>query len=292
MYGVKKIEHPKTIKEALDLLHENHELLPYAGGTDILVNMRAKNLQNVCLMSLHKLKELKFVEERDGEIHIGPMETYSNLAKNTLIQQRLPLLRTAALAMGGPQVQNLATIGGNVCNGATSADGAAPLLALDAQLVLGNKARNRVVSITEFYVGPGKVVLEADELLVDIVIPSPPRKGYACVYKKFATRKAMDIATLGCAATVSLAADGSIKKATLAFCTAGPTPVRSFSVEDRLVGESEMTEDLLELVADLAEESTNPRTSWRASKEYRINLIRQLAKRAIKECYMDARSSL
>ncbi|MDD4323423.1 MAG: xanthine dehydrogenase FAD-binding subunit XdhB [Eubacteriales bacterium] len=292
MYGVKQIEHPKTLDQALILLDENPGIVPYAGGTDILVKMRADNMQGVHLMALHKLEELFLIRDADDGIHIGPMVTYANLAKNSLIEQKLPLLKTAALAMGGPQVQNLATIGGNICNGATSADGAAPLMSLDAKLILRSRREERVVPITEFYIGPGRVALEDDELLVDILIPPIPEKAYASKYIKFATRKAMDIAILGCAATISLNRDESIKKATLAYCTAGPTPVRCPMAEERLIGEKDLSEELLEEVADLAAESCKPRTSWRASKEYRLNLIRQLAKRAISECYDEARSSL
>ncbi|NLC26988.1 MAG: xanthine dehydrogenase FAD-binding subunit XdhB [Fastidiosipila sp.] len=292
MYGVKQLDRPKSLEQALELLSDNSEIMPFAGGTDILVKMRAQNMQGVHLMSLQDLKELSFIKEMDDGIHIGPMITYAKLAANPLIEKYLPLLKTAALAMGGPQVQNLATIGGNICNGATSADGAAPLMALDTQLVLRSNQGERTVPITEFYTGPGRVVLEPNELLIDIIIPSLPERGFAGVYKKFSTRKAMDIATLGSAATITLNSDGSIAKATLAYCTAGPTPVRCPMAEERLIGESELTDDLLDEVADLAVESANPRTSWRASKEYRINLIRQLAKKVLVESFNEARSSL
>lgn len=288
MYGVKQLDIPKSLEEALEILAQTEGVLPLAGGTDILIKMRREKTRGAHLMALKDIKELFNLSEDSDGIHIGPMVTYSHLALNPIIEDKLPMVKTAALSMGGPQVQNLATIGGNICNGATSADGAAPLMALNAKLVLKSQSSTRELSITEFYTGPGKVVKRGDELLVDIIIPRLPNKGFAGVYEKFSTRKAMDIATLGCAATVTVDKDSRISHATLAYCTAGPTPVRCFAAEDRLLGESELNDDLMEEVADLALESTNPRTSWRATKEFRQNLIRELGKRALRTAYAQA----
>lgn len=292
MYGITKLDIPQSLEEALDILQQSPNSLPFAGGTDILVQMRANNTQNVHLVALKDLDELNHLFEDDKGIHIGPMVSYTQLALHPIIREKLPMLRTAALAMGGPQIQHLATIGGNICNGATSADGAAPLLALDAQLTLkcANGIRNTLLE--DFYLGPGKVTRKQNELLVDITIPPLPLSGFGGVYEKFSTRKAMDIATLGCAATIRLAEDGTIDKATLAYCTAGPTPVRCNKAEERLVGQKDLSDELLDEVVDLASHATRPRSSWRASKEYRLNLIRELGKRNLRAAFDLARESL
>lgn len=287
MYDVKELFIPNTLEEALDIMAEHEGVRPLAGGTDIIVKMRSKCPKQVLLMALQNVEELYHFYEDEAGMHIGPMLSYTKIARNPVIAEKYPLLKTAALAMGGPQVQNLATIGGNVCNGATSADGAAPLMALEAQLVIRSKKSEKTVPITEFYLGPGRVILEPDELLVDIIIPPTPEDRYATSYVKFATRKAMDIATMGCAGTVALDADGTIGKGTLAFCTAGPCPVRCYDAEAYMKGKT-LCDETLEEIATLALHSTNPRTSWRASKEYRENLIRQLSKRVLVEAYEQA----
>ena len=267
-------------------------MLPIAGGTDILIKMRKKRPQNVHLLSLKDVEDLFRLYEDEAGIHIGPMLTFSHLAQQPLIEKKRPFLKTAALAMGGPQIQNLATIGGNVCNGATSADSAAPLHALNAHLVLARADGRRSVPITEFYLGPGRVARMPNELLTDIIVPPVPVRGFYGVYKKFATRKAMDIATLGCIAIITLNDEGCISDAALAYCTAGPIPVRCVQAGKELIGTCELDETLLDHVAEIAAGETHPRTSWRASKEYRLNLIRELGKRAIVEAFEKARETL
>lgn len=288
MYGISKIDTPETLGEALEILAQSPNAQPYAGGTDILVKMRSLNTQGAHFVSLSKIDELHHIYEDDTGLHIGPMVSFAELVAHPLITTKIPLLRTAALAMGGPQVQNLATIGGNLCNGATSSDSSAPLLALDAVLVLQSNRQKRTIELSSFYVGPGKVNCDAEELLVDIIIPTIPNEGFGSVYEKFSTRKAMDIATLGCASAVWLNPNKSIRKARLAYCTAGPTPVRCFEVETLLEGKSDLNAELLEEAIDLAVAATNPRSSWRASKDFRLNLIRELGKRNLMAAFQMA----
>ena len=172
MYGVEKLFIPETLEEALEILANDPTVVPIAGGTDILVRMRSQKTQKARLLSLQKLKELTGIRMRfDGSIEIGAASTFTDLATSPLIIERLPLLKTAALSMGGPQIQHVSTIGGNVCNGAVSADSAPPLFALDAELELKSLSAERIVPISDFYQGPGKVSRRQDELLVRLIIP-------------------------------------------------------------------------------------------------------------------------
>ena len=198
------------------------------------------------------------------------------------------MIRTAGLAMGGPQIQNVATIGGNVSNGATSADSAPSLFALDAILILHSVRGVRRVPIQEFYAGPGRVKKEPGELLVCIEIPHAGTTNWGGMYIKSSVRKAMDISTLGAAATCQLNADGTVAAASIALGVAGPTPLRCPDAEAFLVGKVP-TEAMMEEVADLVLQATNPRTSWRASKEFRIGLIRALSTRAFMGAYAAAK---
>ena len=289
MYGVDKLYIPQTLEEALQILDRDPEVMPLAGGTDILVKMRHKALKGVKLMSTEKLEALKGVREReDGVIEIGASCTFTFLANNEIVCRRIPMIRTAGLAMGGPQIQNVATIGGNVSNGATSADSAPSLFALDAILILHSVRGVRRVPIQEFYAGPGRVKKEPGELLVCIEIPHAGTTNWGGMYIKSSVRKAMDISTLGAAATCQLNADGTVSAASIALGVAGPTPLRCPEAEAFLVGKVP-TEARMEEVADLVLQATNPRTSWRASKEFRIGLIRALSTRAFLGAYAAAK---
>lgn len=289
MYSIKKLYQPSSISETLSILAQDQEAGIIAGGTDVMIKMRHKSPENVVLVSIQNIKELKGVELlEDGAVTIGPMTTFTELAEEPIIADKLPMLKTAALAMGGPQIQNMATIGGNVCNGATSADSASSLFALEAYLTLEKDGDIRTVPIDEFYTGPGKTVRERDELLTRIIIPPRKERYWGCKYIKFATRKAMDIAILGAAATCTLGEDRkTIEKVTIAMGVAAPTPVRCPEAEKLLTGKIP-TMELLEEAGEKALLSCNPRSSWRASKEYRECLIKELSARAVREAYKEA----
>lgn len=286
MYGIDALYRPKDLDEALDILQDNETVRPIAGGTDILVKMRHERTRHAALLSLHQIQELYGVSMRDGEIAIGPMCTFAVLAADPVIIRELPLLKTAALSMGGPQIQNVATIGGNICNGAVSADSAPSLVALDARLVLSSRCGHREVPIQEFYLGPSRVALQPKELLTSIVIPKKAQYWGSC-YMKFSMREAMDISTLGCAVVCSLQDDGGIHSCAISLGTAGPTPLRCKSAEASLQGRR-LSAPLLHEAGKLAVLDANPRTSWRASKEYRQYLIEELSMRAIRQAYRQA----
>ncbi len=292
MYGVKKVFIPRHLAEALEILAADETVWPLAGATDVLVKMRHSQMKGVSLLSLTGLGELKGIEELDnGDIAIGAGSTFTDIAECELIKTRVPMLKTAALSMGGPQIQNVATIGGNVCNGATSADSAPSLFALGAVLELVSAKGSRTVPITEFYAGPGKVKREAGELLVRIILPVGGKKNWAGVYIKMSTRKAMDIAILGSAAVCELAGDGKVEKAAIAMGVAGPTPLRFTEAEQLLCGQK-LTPALLAQAGKAAVNASNPRTSWRASKEYREALIEELSQRAFKQAFEEAGGKL
>ncbi len=292
MYFVEKLYRPVSLSEALDILAEHPQAWPLAGGTDVLVKMRHQRLRGVELLSLLKIAELRGIEKLDnGDIAIGAMSTFTKIAESALIGAEVPMLKTAALSMGGPQIQNVATIGGNICNGATSADSAPSLFALDALLELHSPGGVRLVPITQFYAGPGQVKKAPGELLKRIILPIGQKRDWAGVYIKMSTRKAMDIAILGSAAVCQLAADGRVAKAAIALGVAGPTPVRCPAAEALLNG-ARVTGDLLAQAGKAALESANPRTSWRATKEYREALIEELSQRAFRQAFTAAGGKL
>jgi xanthine dehydrogenase FAD-binding subunit len=247
--------------------------------------MRANRSKDVRLMSLALLDELKvIVEEPDGSLSVGAGATFTEIAECPLIAGRVPMLRTAALSLGGPQTQNVATIGGNICNGAVSADSAPSLLALDAVLELISAGGTRHVAITDFYIGPGKVDRRDNELLKRVILPIGRLKNWGGSYIKMSARKAMDISTLGSAAVCALGPDGRVSSASVALGTAGPTPMRCPEAEAVLTGNF-LTEELLREAGRQAAAACRPRSSWRASEAYRRYLAEELSVRSFREAF-------
>lgn len=287
MYDIKEYFEAETVREATVLLAANPKLKIIAGGTDVLIKIHGGQIEEAELLSLRKLKSLGSIRKSDNEmIVIGPMATFTQIFNDPIIRAAIPILAEAAIAMGGPQIRNIATIGGNICNGATSADSASSLFALNAQLKLQNQQGERVVSIREFYLGPGKVALKPGEILTEILISPQDYKGFGGHYIKFAMRKAMDIATLAVSALCKLQ-DGTFEEVRIGLGVAGPTPLRCLEAEAYAQGKSVSAETLAE-IGRLAVKSAKARTSWRASKEYREHLVEELTQRALKIAIVNA----
>lgn len=236
------------------------------------------------ILAIHELgEELSGVTLADnGDVEIGPLTTFRGVTFSDVIRRTIPVLGEAADMAGGPQLRAAGTIGGNVCNGITSADTASTLVALDAVLRVRGPKGEREVPISQWYQGVGKVALAPYELLVKIVIPYDNYVGYTGHYIKYAQRNAMDIATLGVSCLVKLTSDKKmVDDAALAFGVAGPVPMRSPAAEAAVrglpIGEA------IAAIGEAALADVNPRTSWRASKEFRIQLVKELSARALRE---------
>lgn len=284
MYDIKSIYRAKSVADAIRALRADPSAIVIAGGTDVLIKIREGKLAGCSLVSIHDLAgELAGVAlSPGGDVEIGPLTTFRGVTFSDVIRQTIPVLGEAADMAGGPQLRAAGTIGGNVCNGITSADTASTLVALDAVLRVRGPRGERDVPISEWYLGVGKVALAPDELLVKIVIPRDNYAGYTGHYIKYAQRSAMDIATLGVSCLVKLTDDRKfVDDAALAFGVAGPVPMRSPSAEAAVRGLP--VEEAIAAIGQAALADVNPRTSWRASKEFRIQLVQELSGRALRE---------
>lgn len=289
MYDIEKFYQAADIEDAIRALQKEPEAVIISGGSDVLIKIREGKLAGCLLVSIHGIKELEGISmETDGTIVIGPATTFSHITNNKLIQKYIPILGNAVDQAGGPQLRNIGTIGGNVCNGVTSADSASSLCCLDAVLVLKGPEGIREVPIREWYTGPGRTVRGHEELLIAIKIKKEAYEGFGGHYIKYGKRNAMEIATLGCGATVRLSEDKKrVEELHLAYGVAAPTPIRCFETEKKAKG-MELTENLLEAVGKGALLEVNPRSSWRASKEFRLQLVEELGKRAVKQAVINA----
>jgi xanthine dehydrogenase FAD-binding subunit len=287
MYSFRNYYEAKTIDEAMFLLSENPNLIIIAGGTDILIKIHGGKLEKIDLLSINNIVSLKNIKKmEDGTINIGPLTTFSQIANDPLIAKSIPVLAEASLSMGGPQIRNVATIGGNICNGATSADSASTLFALNAKLKLKSLKDERIVPIEEFYLGPGKVDLRPGEMLIAILIDQKEYKDYGGKYIKFSMRKAMDIATLG-VSVVCKVKDNLLEDVRIGLGVAAPTPIRCHEAEE-YARNKEVTTETIKEIGKLAVKPTKARTSWRASKEYREHLVEELTGRALKSAILRA----
>jgi len=283
LYDFTSIYRAKSVADALDALHADPAAIPIAGGTDVLIKIRAGKLAGCSLVSIHDLPELKGIAvTAAGDVEIGPLTTFRELTFSTVIRERAGVLGEAADTAGGPQLRAVGTVGGNVCNGITSADTASTLMALGARLRVRSREGEREVPIEQWYLVPGKVALRSGELLVKIVLPRSGYEGFSGHYIKYAQRNAMDIATLGVSCLTKLSADKkTVEELRLAFGVAGPVPMRAPTAEAAVAGLT--VAEAAEKVGPAALADVSPRTSWRASKELRLQLIKELSGRALME---------
>ena len=281
MYDFNTLYEANSVEHALQLKKDHQDALILAGGSDILIQIREERLAGCNLISIHGLDELRGIcMEDDGTILIRPLTSFTDITMHPLIKEHIPVLGEAVDQIGGPQIRNIGTIGGNICNGVTSADSASTLKAYDAVLELSSLEGVRILSYAEFNLGPGKVDLRSGEILTGIRIPKTSWEHTYGHYIKYAMRRAMDIATLGCSVNVRLTKDKKhISRLRIAFGVAAPTPLRSIHAEKSAEGHL-LDEELLDLVSKGALDDVMPRSSWRASKEFRLHLVEELSRRA------------
>ena len=284
MYDIKALYEAKSVPDAIGLLLAHPQAKIIAGGSDVLVQMREGKLAGSELVSIYGLDELRGVQlDTDGTIRIGSLTSFSHITKDPIIQRHIRVLGEAVDMVGGPQIRNIGTIGGNTCNGVTSADSASTLFAWDAQIEITGPDGVRIVPIREFYIKAGVVDLKPGELQTAILIRRYRYTGYQGHYIIYAMRNAMDIATTGCSVNAKLSPDGkTILDARIAYGVAGPVPMRAPSAEAAVRGRAVCAETIAAF-GKAALDDVNPRTSWRASREFRLQLAEELAKRALTE---------
>jgi len=284
MYDIAALYEASSVQDAvaLRLAHPDAQII--AGGTDVLVQVRSGKRAGKELISIYGLKELRGVTlEDDGTIRIGSLTTFSHITRDPVIQANINVLGQAVDQVGGPQIRNAGTIGGNTCNGVTSADSASTLFALDALVELTGQNGKRVLPISQFYLSAGKVDLKADEIQTAILIPKAAYEGYEGHYIKYAMREAMDIATANCSVNVKLSADKqTIADVRAAFGVAGPIPMRVPAAEAAAKGQP-VSADTIKAFGEAVLTDVHPRDSWRASKAFREHICVELAKRCLTE---------
>ena len=284
MYDLAALYEANSVEEAVALRLQHPEAQIIAGGTDVLVQMREGKRAGKALISIFGIDALRGVQlEADGTIRIGSLTSFSHITKDPIIQRYINVLGQAVDLVGGPQIRNAGTIGGNTCNGVTSADSASTLFAWDAVVELTGQNGIRRLPIRDFYLRAGVVDLKPDEIQTAILIPKAAYEGYFGHYIKYAMREAMDIATTGCSVNVKLSEDKkTIEDARIAYGVAGPVPMRAETAEAAAKGQP-VSKETVSAFAKAVLQDVHPRDSWRASKAFREHIAVELAKRCLCE---------
>lgn len=305
---IKKYEYVKvrSFDEAVNLLlsyGEKAKLI--AGGTDVMIGIKRGKIAPEVLISIKNVYEGSYIKASEEGIKIGAVTTHRELEKNPHIQ-KIGALIDGVRQLGSVQIRNVATIGGNICNAAPSADTVPPLLVHDAHVTIKGSNGIRVLPLKDFFFGPGKTALAPGEVLTEIFIPSFPITS-ASAYWKHSRRKGMDLAIIGVAMWIHVAfEDVGLLKAVrnegfeeqfkalehsgvycndvrLALGVAAPRPIRAHKAEEFLKGKRLSKEILLEF-GSIASSEACPRDTFRGEAWYRREMIRVLPARLCLFC--------
>jgi carbon-monoxide dehydrogenase medium subunit len=270
-----------SIHEAVALLSENSpNAFPIAGGTDLLVRMKQNLANPKMLVDIAGIPEFQSIGLTEKGLRIGATTTHAEIVASPLVRQYAPAVAASSASVGAIQTRNLGTIGGNLVACVPSNDSAPPLLVLDALVTVAGKDGQRQIPLEELFATPHCSSLRPDELLVEILIPAE-RLGKPCCFVKFGRRKALTLALLNAAACVEVnGAKDRFVSVHLALGAVAPTPIRARKAEAFLAGKPVRSKVLGE-AAQIAAGEAQPIDDFRASAEYRRDLIRVLARRVI-----------
>jgi aerobic carbon-monoxide dehydrogenase medium subunit len=268
-------ERAESVDEAIDLLGRfGDEAKLLAGGQSLLSFMKLRLAFPTALVDIGRIGDLAYVREAGDRIAIGAMTTHDDVHRNELLEEACPLLSHAAGEVGDPQVRHVGTIGGSVAHADPASDVPTVLLALEADLVVRGPGGERTVPATEFFKGTFEPDLGPQDVLIEIRVPHTGSGGWS--YVKFHPR-AQDWAIVGIAALVERS-NGGIGSARVGLTNMGPVPMRAAAFEQALVSGTDVRE-----AAERVTEGTSPVSDPFATAEYRTELAKVLARRAVEE---------
>ena len=271
---------PRSVDEALRVLSDRgSDAKLLAGGTDLLPQMKNGLLKPGCVIDLSGVASARALQADARGLRIGAAVAARTLERDATARATYTSLAESGALVGSVQIRNLATLGGNLCNAAPSADMAPPLLALDAEAVIVGPKGERRVPFADFFVDVRRTVLAPDEILLEIFVPAPgPRSGGN--YLRHTPRRELDIAVVGVASQLTLS-NGVCSKARIALAAVAPVPLRARAAEQALEGKP-VTDEAIERAAELAVGVAKPISDQRGSADYRRHLVRVLTRRTLR----------
>jgi CO/xanthine dehydrogenase FAD-binding subunit len=266
---------PANLSDALDVLSQDGDWKPFAGGTDLMVLLEAGKLPHKNYVNIWNLKELRGIEVTNDQVILGALTTYTEVQNHPVLQTEFPMLCAAARETGGIAIQNRGTLGGNIVNASPAADSPPALLAYDAELDLISKTGERRVPYSSFHHGYKQMDIRADELLRAIRLPRSTG-GLTHCYRKVGTRKAQAISKICFAATGRIDQE-RVAHLRIALGSVAPIPLRCFKTERALLNQPLHSESQAAAAAAFAQE-ISPIDDIRSTRDYRsqvsINLLR------------------
>jgi len=270
---------PSTLPEAIALLQQHGEdakLL--AGGHSLIPLMKLRLAEPAYLIDINRIDGLAYIKEEEGELRIGALTREADLDASALVRARYPLLADTARVIADPLVRNMATVGGNLAHADPANDHPATMLAYGARVVATGPRGERIIPITDFFVGLFATALTPDEILTEIRIPMPsPRSGGAYVKLE---RKVGDYATAAVAAQITLDEGGACQYAGVGLTAVDSTPIKAARAEAALRGRP-LDDANIRAAAQIASEECDPTADLRGSAEYKRAMIKELTKRAL-----------
>jgi len=276
---------PEDVDAALAVLAENDgtgAVMPLAGGTNMIVDLRARSVAPSALVSIGKLSGIRGISFDGSRVRMGGRTTVSDMLRHPELAAIAPSLVASARLFAGQMVRNTATVAGNICSGSPAADLVPPLLAMDAEVTLSSHAGSRVVALAEFYHGYKQMARRPDELMTEISWSVPAAKRSHLFYK-LARRKGDAITVVGVA--VSMGAEGDhCSGVRIALGCVAPVVKRAVAAEQTLEGEVP-TQERIEGASRTAMDEMRPIDDIRASGAYRSHCVRVLTRRLLTQAW-------
>ena len=279
---------PGNLEEALQILKDaEQKILPIAGGTNMIIDMREGRRSAARLINVAGLEGMKRIDFDNESFCVGGGVTISELRKNPLIAKYATCLSEAAKLFANPLICNRATVGGNLVDASPAADMAPPLLVLDAEVELVSLRGKRLLPLDQFFIHVRKTAIEHDELLVSVRWQLPSENSRSG-FEKIGLRKADAISVVSAAVLVEKKPDGKVTNARIALGSVAPTPIRATAAEEMLIGEY-LAEAVIEDARRLAAEATKPISDIRGSSEYRRKVAGVIVSRLLKRVNEESR---
>ncbi|MCC7364924.1 MAG: xanthine dehydrogenase family protein subunit M [Dehalococcoidia bacterium] len=290
--AVKDYIAPSSVDDAVAVLSEHGaDARPFAGGTDLIIQVRERRRQVGIMLDVKKIPELmEYSIGADGSLRVGAAVACARLYNDAEVARRFPALIDSASLIGGIQIQSRASLGGNLCNSSPAGDSIPTLIALGATCEIAGRGGRRTVPVESFCTGPGANVLQPGELLVSLTFPAPAANSGAA-FERFIPRNEMDIAVANAAANVTLSADGAtFTAARIAIGAVAPTALLVAETGAALAGKP-VSADTIAAAAAAARAAARPITDMRGSADQRRHLAGVLVTRVIEKAVERARKA-
>ena len=269
---------PSSIEEGCSLLYKHKtEAKILAGGTDLFVKMKKKEILPEVVISLKGIQKLDRIEWDDREgLRIGPLVTHEALVNHPIVREKFDFLSEACFKIGTRQVRNMGTLVGNLCNASPSSDASAPLLVLETKVKLVHLYGERIVHLEEFFIGPFQTILDPQEIVAEVQIPKPPPSAvgsYQYIHKASSVGETL----VGAAVFLVMdPKDSTCREARIGLSSVAPTPIRAKAAE-RMLKEKRLGDKIVSEAAQVASDEIQPRSRpW-----YRREMTKVLVERAI-----------